>query len=428
MKSKEGVGNESETAEISSEEATRTCQEDLEEFLEELPKVELHVHFDGSLDPFLLYDYLIKNDPQFHCLPANTTLPWDGNENLPVRQLVKDCRSPQEFHALCECSGKHSLNEMLKCFEIFNPIVKGNLSLLEELAYDFCRRQAQQRVIYAEARYSPHILAKGATSSGNEVVDAEPVIRAVTKGFSRGQSDFGLVVKQILCCICWRPDWAADVVRLAHKWREDVVGIDIAAGEDHFDAEAHPDLYTPHHDAMKEAQRLGLNITIHAGEVGKSDNVKTSVQEYGATRIGHGYHVVHDKALMIELREKGVHIEVCPTSSLETGGWKGPPYNWTQHPALTMLENNLSLGFNSDDPAVFNTSLTCQMRIGLGQMKLSKLQIVRSVHESINAAFCTDAMKESLRQQVDAFVRDGTKTDLSRNVKFDDRVVKDAPV
>ena len=74
---------------------------------------------------------------------------------------------------------------------------------------------------------------------GKECVDPAPVVDAVTRGLRRGEKEFGVFVNQILCCIAWRPDWANDVVELAHKRKADVpcavVGIDIAAGEEHFD-------------------------------------------------------------------------------------------------------------------------------------------------------------------------------------------------
>jgi adenosine deaminase len=207
---------------------------------------------------------------------------------------------------------------MIKCFEIFLPVVRGNLNLLEDLAYDFCRRQAQQRVVYTEARYSPHLFAEGAqlNQDSNTNIDdndsenpattnvaaashllllhrAEEVLLSITKGLRRGSSDFGITVHQILCAITWRPDWAMHVVDLAEKYRHDmpcaVVGVDIAAGEEHFDQEKYPDLFQPHYDMMQRAKSLRIPITLHAGEVGLAENVTKAVHDYGATRIGHGY-------------------------------------------------------------------------------------------------------------------------------------------
>jgi len=162
-----------------------------------------------------------------------------GYSTTHVRALVEECQNLEAFHSLCTCQGKQSLNAMLKCFQIFVPIVRGNLELLETLAHDFCRRQAEQKVIYTEVRYNPHFLARGGSLNGKGVVDADPVVDAITRGLRKGEKDFGVKVNQILCCLSWRPDWASDIVRISHERREDtpcaIVGIDIAAGEEHFD-------------------------------------------------------------------------------------------------------------------------------------------------------------------------------------------------
>jgi adenosine deaminase len=193
---------------------------------------------DGSFDPAILLSHLKKNPEKMNSLPLEEFLPWDQTTFL-VRSAVEACDNEEDFHALCTCRGKRSLHSMLTCFTVFIPIVRGNLDLIETLAFDFVKRQARQNVIYSEVRYSPHFLAEGATMGGKECVDPAPVVDAVTRGLRRGEKEFGVFVNQILCCIAWRPDWANDVVELAHKRKADVpcavVGIDIAAGEEHFD-------------------------------------------------------------------------------------------------------------------------------------------------------------------------------------------------
>ncbi len=113
-------------------------------------------------------------------------------------------------------------------------------------------------------------------------------------------------------------------------------------------------MYDPHFEAFQRAQELGLNITIHAGEVGDSAFVCKAVNEYGATRIGHGYRIARDLDVMEKMRLKNIHFEACPTSSVETGGWnygKEDDKDWRKHPAVDMLRYGLNVGINSDDPA-----------------------------------------------------------------------------
>jgi adenosine deaminase len=169
---------------------------------------------------------------------------------------------------------------------------------------------------------------------------------------------------------------------MADKYRNDypcaVVGVDIAAGEEHFDREQFPEMYQLHYDMCQRAKDLGLSITLHAGETpdGNSlDNVRRAINDYGATRIGHGYRLVESVELMQEVKAKGVHLEVCPTSSVETGGWIYETKNWKEHPACSFLKHGLSFSINSDDPAVFHTSLSWQYRLVLAKMEFTREQV-----------------------------------------------------
>ncbi len=93
---------------------------------------------------------------------------------------------------------------MIKCFEHFLPIVRGDLELIETLAHDFVKRQAAQNIVYTEVRYSPHLLAEGGDyaltddddddTGGTTKVDAGPVLDAVTKGLRRGEKEYGVKV------------------------------------------------------------------------------------------------------------------------------------------------------------------------------------------------------------------------------------------
>ena len=303
---------------------------------------------------------------------------------------------------------------MIKCFEIFIPIVRGNLQLIEDQAWLFVKKQAEQRVIYTEVRYNPHILATGGSFSMPDkcVADPHPVVEAVTKGLVRGQKDFGVKVNQILCCIAWRPDWADDIIRIAYDRRSGpcaVVGVDIAAGEEHFDSKNYPHLHRPHIQAFQKAKQLNINVTMHAGEVGEADFIMKAIDEYGAKRIGHGYRIIDDPILIKEAIKRGIHFEVCPTSSVETGAWdfercpESGKKLWDQHPVRKMIDAGLSVSLNTDDPSVFDTNLYWQYHIAQSKIGLSGDMIAQSIFHSIEAAFCDDDQKRLLRKEIRSY-------------------------
>jgi adenosine deaminase len=112
---------------------------------------------------------------------------------------------------------------------------------------------------------------------------------------------------------------------------------------------------------------------------------------------------------MEEMRRKDVHFEVCPTSSDETGGWTYDARDgrdWKKHPAIQRLRYGLNVGLNSDDPAVFDTSLTWQYRIAVGKMGLTKNCILRTLESSINSAFLDADGKAMLRTRIKDYLSD----------------------
>lgn len=415
--------------------------DDTESFVRDFPKIELHVHLDGAFDPDYLWNYL-QGHPEMlqQCLPVQTTPPWE-DKPLYIRQMVENCESSRDFHSLCTCRGYRSLTAMLNCFEVFLPLVRGNLHLIEQLSFDFCQRQFEQNVVYTEVRYSPNLLAEAIAnghSQTKETVSPQDVYLAVTRGLRKGCETFEITVNQILCAITWRPDWAPSVLEIAQEYFHDfpcgVIGVDVAAGEEHFDKKKHPNLFQAHYDFAQKAKALKIPLTIHAGEVSDEgmNNVRRAVVEYHAKRIGHGYRMVESEEIMRLVQSRGVHVEICPTSSVETGGWN---YNglrdWFQHPANTMKEHNIRLSLSSDDPAVFHTSLAWQYRVALAKLKWINEDLIQSNLDAIDAAFCTKnekvLLKEIIRSYAKAYTEmfDSSHEPNESRPPFSDRVYLD---
>ena len=339
--------------------------------------------------------------------------------------MIDACESSLDFRHLCTCRRRYrpyrhsdepkpprgksppgTLEDMLTCFEFFFPLVYDNFELLEHLAFDFVQRQYEQNVIYTEVRYSPHLLAK----------DPRKSFQAITRGLRNGCEKYNIIVNQILCAINFGPQWSSDVVEMADQHRRDfpcaVVGVDVAAGEDHFSEDS--PLRKEHFDMCQKAKELGLNITLHAGETPNSaQNVQKAIEEYGAKRIGHAYHITEHPQIMDLVKDQNIHLEVCPTSSVETGGWEKT--DWRDHPACIFRDNELSISFSSDDPAVFNTSLTWQYRIALKKMRWEEEDIMETLEAAIEAAFLPKEEKMKLRQKVKEY-------SVNDNPAFTDRV------
>jgi len=112
----------------------------------------------------------------------------------------------------------------------------------------------------------------------------------------------------------------------------------------------------------------------------------------------------------VEAKERGIHFEVCPTSSLETGSWNFERFAvseripWTAHPCIIMIDKGISVGINSDDPSVFGADLVSQYRLALSEMSLNFSSVVKLLLGSIDAAFTSDSDKAKLKGKLLSFL------------------------
>jgi adenosine deaminase len=365
------------------------------EFIRRMPKVELHVHLDGAYDHDRLFHWAQKHIEE---LPLTVRVPT-GHYDISVREAIRKCDHIEAFSKLVSCptTPPFTLNSCLECFHLFQPIVQGRRAVIEDMAYHFARNQSRSGILYTEARYSPHLLL----SPLFPTLTVRDVCEAVSDGLDRGAKEFNIVIKQLYCAIDFSPSWAEEVVTLAGEFRKrGVVGVDIAAGEEHF--EIGSESHKIHASAMTRAKEMGLNITIHAAETTCADNVITALKAYHTDRIGHGYQLMADEKLYAHVRETvpHLHFEMCPSSSLLTGGFTK---EWKEHPFIQFQKDGFSVGINTDDPGPMLTTLEKEYDIVMTEMGLNESVLESCLLASITAAFCDDTLKASLTQSVKSY-------------------------
>merc|ERR1740121_3069036 len=277
---------------------------------------------------------------------------------------------------------------MLSVFYRYLPLVAGRLELLEELAFKFVGFQAASNVVYTEVRYSPHEFFLEEHKAAPPIGMSRQFVDAVSRGLQRGQEEHGVVVRQILCCICFCPQWSMDVVKTAAEARDaglGVVGADLASGEAHFEDTTGP-LFLGHKAALDWAKDNGLPITVHAGEDGPAEHVRLAVDEYHAQRIGHGYHLLEDEELYARLCGGGlIHLECCPTSSMLTKNCTGDDDGWRSHAICKFVRDGVSMSLSSDDPRVFDICHRDEITLAQEKMGLSKEELRRCTEQGLAA-------------------------------------------
>ena len=316
------------------------------------PKVDLHLHLDGSLLPGTI--------AELH----REKLGFD----LPKNALV----------SITE--GQPTLTEYLEYFKYPILVVEDNLKALERVAYEMVRRLNQNNVRYAEVRYAPQLLTKL-----KSVRTYTEIILAVNNGFLLGMKDYpGTIVKTIICLMRGLPyEINRDTYEAVKKVSlQDIVALDLAGDEINFSGEEYKDIF-------QDAKENDYHLTIHAGEGRGPESIRLAL-DFGAERIGHGLSLHLDEHLLAELAERKICIESCPISNFQTGAALRYGYNIKDY-----LLKGVPVTVNTDNLTVSNTNLDKEFQYLKEQYLFTEEDLEKMRRYSLLYAF-TDNLKNLL--------------------------------
>ena len=318
-----------------------------------LPKIELHLHLDCSL-------------------------------SYEVVQQIAPSISYETY--------RESFIAPPKCTDLADYLtraVKGTalMQTKEELrlvTLDLCRQLKKDNVIYAEIRFAPLLhLEKGLTP--------EEVVQTVNDAATEGMAVTGLRVGIILCTLRhYTEAQSMETVQLVSQFKgSNVVGFDIAADEAGFPIDNHI-------RAFDFAKKNGLNVTAHAGEAKGAESVWETLKNFHPSRIGHGVRSAEDPDLLRFLKKEGIHLEVCPTSNVQTN--VVPTIK--DHPADRIYHSGVSMSVNTDARAISDTTLTREYQILQKEFDWGKAHFLKCNLEAIEHAFTSDEVKAALRATI----------------------------
>lgn len=319
--------------------------------------IDLHLHLDGAITIDIAKKLAEMQDIE---------LPSDKKELEKMFTVPEDCTD---------------LNEFLACFDKPLSLMQTPEGLSESV-YLVAENIRSQGVIYAEIRYAPQLhTANGMTQ--------EDAVKAALDGLKRSQ----LKANLILCCMRGEGNEAEnnETVELAKKYLvEDggVVAIDIAGAEALFPTEKYEPLFA-------KASEYGIPFTIHAGEADGPQSVATAIR-FGARRIGHGVRIYEDPEVTALVKEKGVTLEMCPTSNRQTHAVD----DMTKYPLTDYLAQGIKVTLNTDDMGIEQTTLADEFRYMEKNFALTPEQEKIILGNAVDAAFTTDAVKQDLRRQL----------------------------
>jgi len=327
-----------------------------ETLLAQLPKAELHIHIEGSLEPEMTFDLARRHQ---------VTLAYDA---------VDDLRSAYDFG---------NLQEFLDLYYLGMSVLIDEQGFYD-LTMAYLKRAAADNITYTEIFFDP----QAHTSRG---ITFETALNGIHRALSDGQATLGVTGKIIMCILRHLDE--DDALRtldqaLAHK--DKIIGIGLDSSE-----LGHPP--TKFKNVFARARDEGFKLTAHAGEEGPADYIWQSLDVLGVDRIDHGNNARDDAALMQRLAADQIALTMCPLSNQRL---QSVP-DLADHPIRGMLEAGLLVTVNSDDPSYFGGYMNDNFRALDTALNLTDDEAMAITRNGFVAAFMTDADRQSALKAFD---------------------------
>jgi len=332
---------------------------EIDSFIDGLPKVELHLHIEGSLEPELMFSLAQRN-----------------KVNLPFKS-VEEVKKAYNFS---------NLQDFLDIY------YQGMSVLLKEqdfydLTYAYLERCAANRVIHTEIFFDP----QGHTDRG---VSFETVITGIARALDDGKKKLNITSQIIMCFLRHLSEEdALKTLEQAMPYKGRIIGVGLDSSE-----KGHPP--SKFERVFAKARAAGFLIVAHAGEEGPPEYVWEALDKLKVNRVDHGNRALEDDKLVARLVKENMPLTVCPLSNLKLCVVK----DMKDHPLKKMLALGLKATINSDDPAYFGGYMNDNYKAVAHALNLSKSDIATLARNSVAASFLSTAEKEALLQRVNAYV------------------------
>lgn len=329
----------------------------------QMPKCNLHTHLEGSIRPATYIE-----------------LARDQNISIPdeIEQVEQNL----------QVSGKErSLVDYLNKIMVNYPVLR-SYAALKRTAYEAAEDAFLDGVIYLEIRAGP------VTHSGGNL-PVEMCIEAILEGLKDAEKQLGIINRLIVTGLRnHNPKHNILLAEIAKNYQlQGVVGFDLAGDEANYPADLHKKAFHIIRDS-------NLGITVHAGEAAGFENVQYAINVIGASRIGHGVHIIDFSSTMELVRDKQVLLEICPTSNIHTGAVT----KLELHPVKKFFDFEIPISIGDDDPITSRTRVSNELMLLKNVFGFSKEDLKAIQIDSIKHSFLKEEnIKKSLLQKIYQF-------------------------
>ena len=322
--------------------------EDIAKFIREVPKTELHLHIEGTLEPELMFDLAKRN---------GIKIPYSN---------VNEVKSAYNFSNL----------------ETFlNIYYEGSKVLINEqdffdLTWSYAVKCREDNIVHTEIFFDPQAhLSRG--------IKFETVINGINKALLKANKEFGLTYKIIMCFLRHLDEKSAfKVLDQAIEHKDKIIAVGLDSSE-----KGNPP--SKFKNVFKKAIKEGFLTVAHAGEEGPPEYIWEAINLLEVKRIDHGVQCLKDEKLTKELIKKQIPLTVCPLSNIKLCVFK----NLEEHNLKKMLNEGLMVMVNSDDPAYFGGYLNDNLAESQAALNLSKNELKTLIINSFKSSFLSEEKK-----------------------------------
>lgn len=318
---------------------------------EQMPKAELHVHLEGTLEPDHMMSLARKNGVQ---------LPFSSAEEARAARDFTDLQSFLDVY-YAGCAALVTRDDFC------------------ELTTAYLSKAAADNVLHVEPFFDPQ------THTARDV-PFDDVIGGILDGLAEGQREFGITSGLIMCFLRDLPAESAEqTLAAAQPWLSQVASV----GLDSAEVGNPPEKFSA---VFARARALGLRAVAHAGEEGAAELVTRTLDVLHAERIDHGVRAIDDPGVVARLVAEQITLTVCPLSNVRL---RVAP-SVSASPLKRLLESGVRVTVNSDDPAYFGGYINENFRVAIRELNLTRADVLRLGRYAIEGSFADGARKAEL--------------------------------
>ncbi|MBP9718400.1 adenosine deaminase [Candidatus Gracilibacteria bacterium] len=334
----------------------------LNDFIQKIPKAELHLHIEGTLEPELMLSLAQRN-----------------NIRLP-------------FASVDELKKAYSFSNLQDFLDIYyqGAAVLQTEEDFYDLTFSYLKKAHSQGVVHTELFFDPQ-------THTDRGIPFKTVIDGIMRACEQAATEFGISTKRILCFLRHLDEESAmKTLEQALPYKDSI----IAVGLDSSEVNNPPSKFER---VFKKAREAGFLVTAHAGEEGPPSYVWEALNLLRAARIDHGNNALQDESLVKELVQKRIPLTVCPLSNLKLKVVK----DLHEHPLKKMMEAGLLVSINSDDPAYFGGYIADNYQAITEALNLSKEEIIQLAKNSFQSSFLTADEKREMITKIEDCIHGG---------------------